>query len=188
LTPEKYLLGKLFIERGYDTTLTRTLMQPRFQAPLTKERFQSYTTELVEAVRSGNIEKLQDLKSRGSSMSACNKFGESVLHMAARKGEMKIFAFLMNSVDNIYITDDQGRTILHDACWSATPNFDVVTMILQHDETLLRATDVRGSTPLAYIKRDNWQQWYEYLDRMKETFWPSRISAASGDWQPNQKS
>eukprot|EP00638_Chattonella_subsalsa_P010880 CAMPEP_0117797218 /NCGR_PEP_ID=MMETSP0948-20121206/12396_1 /TAXON_ID=44440 /ORGANISM="Chattonella subsalsa, Strain CCMP2191" /LENGTH=313 /DNA_ID=CAMNT_0005628569 /DNA_START=195 /DNA_END=1133 /DNA_ORIENTATION=+ len=158
LTPEKYLFGKIFAERGYDTTLTKTLNQSRFTAP-NDERILSYTTELVSAVRTGDLETMNILKSKGLNMAACNKFGESILHIAARRGEIKTFAFLMNAVDSVYITDDQGRTILHDACWSATPNFNVVKMILDVDSSLLRATDVRGSTPLAYIKREHWQRW-----------------------------
>jgi hypothetical protein len=47
-------------------------------------------------------------------MDACNRFGESVLHMACRRGATPMVAFLMADCGlQVNISDDFGRTPLH---------------------------------------------------------------------------
>ncbi|CAM9909546.1 unnamed protein product, partial [Heterosigma akashiwo] len=127
---------------------------------------------LVAAVRAGDVETLKQMKENGLSMSACNKFGESVIHLAARSGNTETFSFLLEAAETVYITDDQGRTVLHDACWRANANFDIIRLILNKDSTLLRLKDNRGWTPLAYVKQDHWASWDDFLHEVKDTYWP----------------
>ena len=42
---------------------------------------ESYDVEIVLAIRQSNIDKLRDLAAH-KSLNACNRFGESLLHMA----------------------------------------------------------------------------------------------------------
>jgi hypothetical protein len=70
--------------------------------------------EIVRAVRSSELERLHELKREGRSMDACNRFGESVLHMACRRGATPMVAFLMADCGlQVNISDDFGRTPLH---------------------------------------------------------------------------
>lgn len=74
----------------------------------------------------------------------------------------------------LQVTDDFGRTPLHDACWTAEPNFETVEMILNDDERLLHIVDCRGSSPLSYVKRDHWGKWIAFFQTKIDVYWPKR--------------
>lgn len=65
---------------------------------------------------------------------------------------------------------------LHDACWSAEPQFDIVRLHLEHDDTLFMTEDKRGWTPLCYIKPCHWPLWNAFFDTVKEKYWPQQQS------------
>merc|ERR1711998_630397 len=105
-------------------------------------------------------------------MTACNRFCESIVHMACRRSEMDVVEFVLNqSIDNWWVVDDFGRSPLHDACWRPEPRFDIVTMILDRNLELLRVEDIRGANPLNYVREEHWTQWCAYLFHQKERYW-----------------
>mmetsp|Transcript_41329 Transcript_41329/g.54326 ORF Transcript_41329/g.54326 Transcript_41329/m.54326 type:complete len:255 (-) Transcript_41329:178-942(-) len=173
VNPEMYFLEIILRERGYSKSVECALSIPKFEVS-SEHRMRSYTPELINCVRSGDCEKLQAFKVKGLSMSACNKFGESIVHIAARTGQTDTFKKLLNlSEDNIiHISDDMGKTVLHDACWSGKPNFEIVRAILDRDPFLFCVADVRGATPLAYVKKGDWDEWCDFLDAISDTYWP----------------
>ena len=57
--------------------------------------------------------------------------------------------------------DDLGRAPLHDACWSATPDFALIDTLLAADATVLFRADSRGHCPLDFAPRDTWGSWSE---------------------------
>lgn len=126
----------------------------------------------MEAVRRWDMETLEALAAEGVDMGASNRFGESVVHLATRRGSTPVLRFLLAHGGSLRICDDYGKTPLHDAFWTAEPRFDLVSMMLEIDWGLLRATDVRGATPLRYAKRGHWAGWCEFLDRVKDHLWP----------------
>lgn len=65
------------------------------------------------------------------------------------------------------IRDDYGRTPMHDACWSAKPNFDIMHLLLQETPKHLTLTDKRGFTPFAYTRREDSKEWVKFLHRHK---------------------
>jgi hypothetical protein len=85
---------------------------------------------------------------------------------------------------SLQVTDDFGRTPLHDACWTAEPNFETVDMILSTDERMLHIVDCRGSPPLSYVKRDHWAQWVAFFQARADTYWPPRDIAKDGEEPP----
>ena len=103
-------------------------------------------------------------------MDACNQFGESVLHMACRRGYSKIVDFLLREVQvRTDRCDDFGRNPFHDALWTPTPNFDVVDLLIDYaDPTLMLSEDVRGNTPFAYARCDHNNQWISFLEKRRE--------------------
>ena len=105
-------------------------------------------------------------------MSACNKFSESVIHMACRRADLDVVEFILTHGGNIGIIDDYGRTPLHDACWRIEPRFDIVTMILDINIDLVRFADKRGSIPLHYVRPEHWMQWCAYFYHQREKYWP----------------
>lgn len=126
------------------------------------------------------METLEQLARAGVDMGASNRFGESVVHLATRRGSAPVLQFLLAHGGSLHICDDYGKTPLHDAFWSGEPRFDLVAMMLDSDWRLLRAADVRGATPLRYAKKRHWGLWCEFLDRVKDKHWPFQGSGAVG--------
>ena len=109
-------------------------------------------------------------------MSACNRFSESIVHMACRRASVEMVDFILKNGGNINIVDDYGRTPLHDACWRMTPQFDIVTLLLDQNLDLLNLTDVRGAHALKYVAEDQWLLWCVYLYYQKDKYWPIRTN------------
>lgn len=172
LSPQDFL-AKLLAERGYETDLIPAASQPFFHPPASKQ-VKDYDLPLVAAVKRGDLSCVQQFCRDGRRMDACNKHGESIVHIAARRGNIQILKFLLENGARVDICDDLGRTPLHDACWSMDPQFDCVATILERDLRLLRVVDCRGSSPLAYIKRKHWGLWREFFDSKKEIYWAPR--------------
>ena len=94
--------------------------------------------------------------------------------MVCRRGDYDILKLLMDEGATVQVSDDFGRTPMHDACWTIKPCFKSIKMILEKDIRLLHIVDCRGSPPLEYVKRESWREWNEFFDQQKEVFWPQR--------------
>jgi len=137
---------------------------PNYFLEPTEEHMASYTTEVLAAVQEQDIESIKALMKDGHSFQCCNRFGESVIHMACRRGLKKVLTFLLKEADlSVRIKDDYGRTPLHDACWSKDPQFEIIEMLLQQEPGLLFVTDKRGFTPFAYSRMEHWSTWHQFL-------------------------
>lgn len=75
---------------------------------------------------------------------------------------------------NVQVCDDRGRSPLHVACWAENPSFEIIEMILDVDKRMLFLADNRGSTPLEYVRRENWTQFTKFLMSVKDKYWPDR--------------
>jgi ankyrin repeat protein len=140
-----------------------------FQKP-SEEAIADYDLDAVRAIRSRNLDKLRELHQAGKSLNACNQFGESLLHMACRRGDLDTVNYMIQEAGvQINIRDDFGRNPFHDACWTPLPNFDVVSALMEAaDPSMLLAEDVRGSTPFDYARREHYEKWNEFLESKKE--------------------
>ena len=99
--------------------------------------------------------------------------------MACRRSEFPIAEFIIRHGGDCNIVDDFGRTPLHDACWRVEPRFDIVTLLLDYNLDLLRIVDVRGASPLKYIREEHWLQWCAYLFHQKDKYWAPVGDAAN---------
>jgi hypothetical protein len=109
----------------------RSQIEPRFQPP-TQEMMQAFTPELMNLVRQNDYEKLKILQQQGRLINCCNKFGESLLHLACRRGHSRIVKLLIEEANvSLYIRDDYKRTPFHDACWTAEPNFELLDWLIR---------------------------------------------------------
>ena len=88
---------------------------------------------------------------------------------------------LLEFGSSVQITDDFGRTPLHDACWTSSPNFDVVWLLLEEDPWLLCAMDCRGSAPLGYVRKAHWALWIGFLEAIVDQYWPSLMNGDEGE-------
>ena len=127
-----------------------------------------YTNEVIRAIQTRDVNYLRKMVQQGRSMHCCNRFGESILHMACRRGFEDVVRFLVYEANvEVAITDDYGRTPLHDAFWAAEPNFDLVEILVQTAPQLLFLRDKRNHTPLQYARRMHWADWNKFLKERK---------------------
>ena len=143
--------------------------QSSFQKP-SQEAIDAYDLEAVKAIREGNVTKLRELTQQGRSMNACNRFGESIMHMACRRGDLDIIRFLLFEAHvPIETRDDFGRTPLHDAIWTSKPNLEVMDVLITvAPPEILLARDVRGHTPFHYARKEHWDKWMKFLEERRE--------------------
>lgn len=135
-----------------------------FIPPITEEEQSAYTTEIVTAVRENDLPTVQSYHAQGHSLSCCNRFGESLLHMACRRGFASMVTYLLESAHvSVRITDDCGRTPLHDALWNQECQYSIVDLLVRTDPILLLTCDKRGHTPFAYARREHWGNWRQFL-------------------------
>jgi Ankyrin repeats (3 copies) len=146
-----------------------------FSAP-TEEEIASYKFDVLNAVRSGDIETLRRLHSEGRPLKCSNQFGESLLHLACRKQLTDVVRFLFEEGDvPPNVCDDYGRTPLHDACWTPSPNFELVDVLISRCPDLLYIKDKRGHTPLFYARREHWIDWIKHLAMRADLLCPRAL-------------
>jgi hypothetical protein len=140
-----------------------------FQKP-SEEDIAAYDIETVKGIRANNVELLRKLWESGKSMDACNQFGESLIHMACRRGYVKVLEFMLLEVKvRTERCDDFGRNPFHDAMWTPTPNFELMDLLIDHaDPEMMLLEDVRGNTPFAYARADHGEQWISFLEKRKD--------------------
>jgi len=169
-------LKKIVESHGYSSKAVPSLSIKNFFEEITPEHIAGYDTEITEAVRTENLPLLRQLRSQGRMMQCCNRFGESIMHMACRRGYVHIVKFLMEECgSSIRLRDDFGRTPLHDACWTAEVEYDVVALLIQAEPHLILTCDKRGHTPLDYVRRENWGGWCRFLLEHRDALVPREI-------------
>jgi Ankyrin repeats (many copies) len=106
--PEDFL-HQILHERGYLSYKVPSLDTHYQEAP-TASQVGGYKGDIVSAVRENDVEALRAMYKAGRCMSACNRYGESIIHMACRRGNGQALAFLMRCGAKVGVTDDFGRT------------------------------------------------------------------------------
>lgn len=182
LTLQEYFTS-LLESRGYSSKQYSSL-ESGYNCKPTDLQKASYGMKFIEVVRASNESLLKKLLDAGLSPNPCNNFGESILHMICRRGDHKLLQIFLDYGCSVQISDDFGRTPLHDACWTTRPCFKCVEMLLNRDRWLLHIMDCRGSTPLSYVKKENWNEWKQFLDRQKDVWWPCRDLTTEGEESP----
>jgi Ankyrin repeats (3 copies) len=136
-----------------------------FFTEMTPEAIAAYDIPIVQALRTENMEELRRMKEANKPMLCGNKFGETIMHAAARRRSGKVVEFLLKECNvTPRVCCDSGRTPLHDACWTVDTNFDVIDLLLDACPDLLYITDKRGFTPMSYVREELWEQWCSYLE------------------------
>jgi len=149
---------------GNDHNANGTSGKSLFIPPITEEELLNYGVDVVTATRENDLETLRSIHSSGRSLSCCNRFGESLLHMACRRGYASIVLFLVEEANvSVRITDDCGRTPLHDALWHKECQYVIMDLLVRTEPWLLLTCDKRGHTPFAYTRREHWANWRQFL-------------------------
>lgn len=152
------------------TRIMKPIHECEFIIP-TSIQIQNYSNKVVSAVRSSNLSELQSIYNQYGrvALDTCNKFGESILHIACRRSTVSIVSYLINIVQiNPCIKDDYGRNPLHDACWRSVPEYGIVELLLEKEYRLMYSKDVRGHLPFQYARKEHWTDWIAWLDTKKK--------------------
>lgn len=156
-----------FVERVFKKENGVSPVSVPFIKP-TEEMIEAYKVETLTAARSENIEALRKLHIAGASLNCCNRFGESLIHLACRRGNLEMVKFLVKEAGvTLLLRDDYGRTVLHDAFWTPEPKFDLVEFLIEEMPEFLCVKDVRGHFPLNYVRKEHQEQWYSFLQERK---------------------
>lgn len=159
--------------RGYSTERYDTLQTAYWNQP-TELQLASYDTYLINLARKRDFNNLRSLVGCGISLNPCNAHGESLMHTICRLGDAEMLLLWLVSGASLQVSDDCGRTPLHDACWTVHPRFEVIELILSIDRSLLFMKDSRGGTPLQYVRQENYNAWMDFLISKRDIFWPMR--------------
>lgn len=129
------------------------------------ELLENYNMEKVTAIRENNLEKLRSILDGGGCFDACNRNGETLLHLACRRGSIEIVKFLVEEATvKIEVQDDLGRSALHDICWRPYPDFEMMELIMwKVSPAFLLAEDRRGHTCFDYCRERDWNKWTDFL-------------------------
>ena len=111
--PDEYL-RTIMGGMGYPTEPVDTLSVPNFFHEHTPEQIAAYDNETCGAARSDDLDALRALHRTGKTLQCSNRFGESLIHIACRRGSLPVIAFLLDEAGvSIRVRDDCGRTPLH---------------------------------------------------------------------------
>ena len=148
----------------------RPLHDSEFLRP-TEEQIAAYSccNDALAAVRTSDISALREIYAAGRTLRCCNRFGESLLHVACRRSNAALVSFLLNEADvSPRIKDDYGRTPLHDACWRGNPEYEIVELLLSAEPRLAFVQDVRGHKPFQYARKEHWGAWRDFLEEKRD--------------------
>lgn len=172
--------------RGYCTKRYATLPSSYSNEP-TELQLASYDKHLIDLVRDDRVDEFSTILAQGISPNPVNSCGESILHLICRRGSDKFLRLLTEHGCDVQAVDRFGRTAVHEACFANKPNFKLVEMILQHEPRMMTLTDCRGATPLSYVSKSHWAVWLQFLESVKEEFWPIRDSKNHGPPDPPER-
>jgi Ankyrin repeats (3 copies) len=169
VNPSEYVRAS-FESNGNNPDEVTEAAQKSFQT-VTEQMISSYQAHKLQYVRDDNLEKLRELvlTQGASTLDCCNRFGESLMHMACRRGRLGIIKFLVTECRlSLRVKDDFHRTPLHDACWTQEPQLELMDFLISQVPDLLLVPDLRGHTPFHYARREHWDQWMEFLCARKD--------------------
>jgi hypothetical protein len=158
---------------GISADTRPALSMTDFFLETTPEHIAGYGLDIINAVREEDLDAMTRIRDSGATLQCCNKFGESIVHMACRRGSLSVINYLLRNGVSIRLRDDYGRTPLHDACWTQEPHFELVKRIILECPDLLFVTDKRGYTPLSYVRREHWGEWCKFLQDHQDLVVPT---------------
>lgn len=147
-----------------------------------EEHLEAYTNDKVTAVQGNDVETLRALHKSGHIMQASNRFGESMLHTSCRRSFTDTTEFFLNEAGvSPRVRDDMGRTPMHDICWSsASPNHDIMKILIRQAPEMLLSVDKRGHSPFDYARREYWPDWVSFLNDHRHLIVNSLVSSFLG--------
>jgi ankyrin repeat protein len=81
----------------------------------------SYHVYVVDLVKTNQVDKFESLLASGISTNPANTYGEGLINLVCRLGSATMLQTMVEAGCDIQVSDDYGRTPMHDACWARTP-------------------------------------------------------------------
>mmetsp|Transcript_14749 Transcript_14749/g.26446 ORF Transcript_14749/g.26446 Transcript_14749/m.26446 type:complete len:317 (+) Transcript_14749:323-1273(+) len=162
ISPEEYLKKLVKAMCGIEVEAKKARSLTDFFCKVSDDQIEAYTVTVVSAVRNNDLETLKKLHEEGQVLNCFNRFGESLLHMCCRRGFEDMVDYLLDHVD-IRVCDDNGRTVLHDACWNPSPQLKICGRIMEREPTLFFICDNRGCSPFQYARPEHYEIWKQFL-------------------------
>ena len=161
--PSEYLRTILQAGKKRQRTIVRRTVDPAW--------IDEYDFDRIGAIRSNDIDAMRLLVEQGKSFDACNTNGETLLHLACRRGNVETVNFLIHEARvRVDVQDSMGRTVFHDTCWRPTPNLEIMKALLKEVEPdFLLQEDARGHTCFDYCRREHWDKWIGFLEESSST-------------------
>jgi ankyrin repeat protein len=169
VNPSEFLVN-FFKQNGLSQESIASSASSKF-VRATPQMVKAYTMEASMTVRENDLEKLKELYASGVALESCNRFGESLVHIACRRGHTRMVKFLVEEVKvSVRIADDMNRLPLHDACWASEPNFEIVELLLREAPEHALCADKRGHTPFDFTRKPDWTEWISFLSEHGSLF------------------
>lgn len=163
IAPHEFLLTRLS-SKGVQVEFVSYINLKDFFFEPTEDEINSYRSDVLNAIRNRDIQALRSFHEQGRPLKCSNQFGESLLHLACRRGFLDVVKFLVEEAHvPLRVRDDYGRTPLHDALWTTEPNFELVDYIITMCPDLLYIKDRRENTPFAFVRKPYWDVWVIFL-------------------------
>jgi len=164
VSPDAFLNKLVYATCGLELEPKKAKSLENFFAKVTDEQIAAYTITVVAACRSNDLDALKKLHTEeGQTMNCSNRFGESLLTMACRRGFEGIVDYLLQSADvDVRISDDSGERYCN-ACWNPSPQLKICEWIMARDPALFFIADNRGCTPFQYARPEHWGTWRQFL-------------------------
>jgi hypothetical protein len=164
VSPDDFLLKLVSVQYNVSLQAKPALSLENFFTAVSAEQMAAYSIQIVTTVRNNDLDGLKKLQSEGQRLDCSNRFGESLLNMACRRGFEDIVEYLLQQPDiNVRISDDGGRTPLHDACWHPSPQLSICKWLIERDPSLFLISDKRGCTAFQYARPQHWLIWRKFL-------------------------
>lgn len=164
ISPDEFLLKLVDAQLGIKVEPKKAMEVKGFFHHSTDEEVAAYNSEVVSAVRDEELDRLRKMQENGQQLNCFNRFGESLLNLACRRGFESIVRYLMDQPSiTVKTSDDCGRTPLHDACWHPQPQLSICKWILEEEPALFFIMDRRGCTAFEYARPQHWPIWRKFL-------------------------
>ena len=175
--PQDHFMDLLRSKGIHAKTVPALDLQGGFFLTMNDDNINGYDMAKAAALRTDDIEALRKMHQQGQNLQVCNRFGESILHAACRRGATDMMKFFVHEAGvSIRVIDDYGRTVMHDACWTTKPMFELMEFLLDCCPDLLLVADKRGCTPLQYVRKQAWGEWCQFLEQRHEKLIPRELN------------
>jgi hypothetical protein len=169
VSPDDFLLKLICAQYNVSLQAKPALSLENFFSAVSEEQMAAYNMQIITTARNNDLDGLKKLHSEGQRLDCSNRFGESLLNMACRRGFEDIVEYLLEQPDiNVRISDDGGRTPLHDACWHPSPQLSICKWLIERDPSLFLISDKRGCTAFQYARPQHWLIWRTFLFENRE--------------------